>query len=204
MNKRLHQPRQGGFTLVGTLLIVAILALVAAASARMGALIHRRFAEQALLEDGVAFSRALGSYARATPPGQPDAPRTLQELLRDPRLPGRVRHLRRIYADPLTGKDDWGIERDPTGRILAIFSLARGKPIKRGDFEPRFSTFAGQKTYQGWKFMRTPEESGRASNAPGGPNATGFDAPVDIDTIVPGELGTTPTQTGPGPTGGRP
>lgn len=183
--ERPFKPGQQGFTLVGTLLIVAILALVAAGSVRLGALVHRRHAEQQLLDEGMAFSVALGLYARATPPGQPDAPLTLQELLKDPRLPSRLRHLRKIFMDPLTGSEQWGLERDENGRIMAVYSLAGGEPIKRAGFEPRFSDFGGKKSYQDWKFKRSPEESGRAAGAqiPSG----SFNSPVDIDTIEPGE-----------------
>ena len=180
-----RRPGQAGFTLVGVLLIVAVMALVGAAGVRLGALVHRRHAEQALLDAGLAFSQALGAYARATPPGQPDAPMTLQELLRDPRRPGHMRHLRKVFADPLTGSERWGLERDEGGRIVAIYSLAPGEPIKRAGFELRFVSFAGQKSYQGWKFARLADEAGRQGVAQ--PTPTGFQAPVDIDTIERGE-----------------
>ena len=62
---------------------------------------------------------SLVSYANATPNGQVRVPRSLQDLLKDPRYPNPHRHLRKRYADPITGKDEWGTvpSLDGTGII---------------------------------------------------------------------------------------
>lgn len=137
--------------------LALLLALVGAGTLKQGAIEHRRVAEHALLETGAAFSAALGSYARATPPGQSTAPRSLQDLLKDPRFPGPVRHLRRLYLDPLTGSDQWGLERegeDDDDGIVAVFSRATGRPIKVANFDARFNDFDRQRSYRDWKFVR--------------------------------------------------
>ena len=152
-----------GFSYLGVLILVAVLGLVGTASVKLAAVQHRRFAEQALLETGAAFSQALASYARATPAGQADAPPSLQDLLRDPRFPGTVRHLRKIYVDPMTGGNDWGLERDSDdASIISVFSLSCGKPIKIAGFDGRFPDFNGKPFYREWKFKR-PIESGVAA-----------------------------------------
>ncbi|MCV2359129.1 type II secretion system protein [Paucibacter sp. TC2R-5] len=149
-----------GFSYLGVLILVAVFGLVGAASVKLAAAQHRRVAEQALLETGAAFSQALASYARATPAGQADAPPSLQDLLRDPRFPGTVRHLRKIFVDPMTGGNDWGLERDSDdGAIIAVFSLSCGKPLKIAGFDGRFPDFNGKTFYREWKFKR-PIESG--------------------------------------------
>ena len=102
----------------------------------------------------------LRSYALATPRGQPNAPPSLQDLLKDPRLPGAVRHLRKLPFDPLTGSSVWGLLRDGDGDsagILAVYSLAGGKPIKIGLFDARFADFEGKLSYSDWKFARPVE-----------------------------------------------
>jgi type II secretory pathway pseudopilin PulG len=147
-----------GFTYLGILMLLAVVTLVGAAGLQLGLVSHRRAAEQALLETGAAFGAALRSYARVTPQGQSDAPRTLQNLLKDPRFPGTVRHLRKIFVDPMTGKDDWGLIQDEQGDgIVGVYSLAKAKPIKQAGFDGRFTDFDGKLAYADWKFTR-PEE----------------------------------------------
>lgn len=155
----LMRPRHG-FGYVALLVVLAMLAMTAAASLRLGAASHRRLAEQALLETGATFSAALASYARATPRGQPDAPPSLQSLLRDPRVAGQVRHLRRIPIDPMTGSDRWGLMRmddADDGAIVGVYSLARGQPLKRANFDSGFAGFENRQSYAEWLFVRPPD-----------------------------------------------
>lgn len=165
---------QGGFTYVGLLILLALLALVGAGGVQLGAISRRHAAEQALLETGAAFSAALRSYARATPTGQPTAPKSLQDLLRDPRFPATVRHLRKVFIDPLTGSSDWGLVVDADGGgITAVYSLASGKPIKLAGFDSRFVDFDGKQSYRDWRFARpfesrdNPNGLGRGLISPG-------------------------------------
>lgn len=145
-----------GFGYLALMIAVAIIGLTAAASLQAGSQLQRREAEQALLVAGADFSAALDTYARLTPAGQPTAPPALASLLRDPRFPGVVRHLRRVPVDPLTGKAEWGLARTPDGQgIAGVYSLSSAHPIKLEGFEPRFRGFAGASSYTGWVFMAT-------------------------------------------------
>ncbi len=163
-NNKARSFGQRGFTYLGVMIFVAFFALLCHASLTLGKVMHRRAAEEALLETGASFSEALTSYARATPRGQSDAPPKVQDLLRDPRLPGNVRHLRKVFMDPLTGSFEWGMELDcDDGGILAIYSLSTGRPIKLAGFDDRFADFAGKTTYGAWKFRRADEPATRAS-----------------------------------------
>lgn len=147
---------QAGFTYVVLLIAVAIIGMTAAAALQAGSLLQRREAEQALLVAGADFCGALDAYAKATPAGQPTAPPTLASLLRDPRYPGTVRHLRRVPFDPMTGKADWGLVRTPDGQgIAGVYSLSTAHPIKLDGFDPRFRDFHGATSYTGWVFMAT-------------------------------------------------
>ncbi len=148
---------EGGFTYVALMIAVAIIGMAAAAAFQPGALLQRREAEQALIAQGRAFARALDSYAKATPAGQPAAPPDLESLLKDPRFPGTVRHLRRIPPDPLTGRVEWGLVKTPDGqRVVGVYSLAPGHPIKIDNFEPALRNLRHGQQYSDWVFMSLP------------------------------------------------
>jgi type II secretory pathway pseudopilin PulG len=145
--------REAGFTYLGLVILVTIIGLVGAATLKVDSLLRRAAAEEELLETGAAFSAALQSYAAATPKGQPTWPRTLDDLLKDPRFPGLRRHLRKIFVDPLTGKAEWGVvyAGDRTG-VLAVYSLSAAKPLKIANFDSRFLNFENKEHISDWKF----------------------------------------------------
>jgi len=150
-----------GFSYVGLLILLAIMGVVSAAALQLGKVTHRRVAEEALLDIGREISQALDSYRRATPPGQPDAPLELQDLLKDDRFPEPVRHQRKLYADPLTGKSEWGLLRaEDNLRIIGVFSLSEEKPVKVANFDLRFQDFAGKSSYSQWIFRALADSTG--------------------------------------------
>lgn len=176
-------PNEAGFTYVGMVFFVAMLGLVGAATLKVDTLLRRAAAEQDLLEIGAEFSEALRSYAAATPRGYPTAPPTLQDLLKDPRFPGTRRHLRKIFVDPVTGKDEWGIvyQGDKVG-VLAVYSLSQAQPLKVANFDARFLNFENKEHLSEWKFTATGQGvSVTAPNniaPPGTPGAPGAPAPL--------------------------
>ena len=163
---------QQGFTYLGLIIFVFIIGLVGAATLKVEALLRRAQLEKELLETGAQFSAALNSYAQATPRGQPRAPLTLEELLRDKRFPNPRRHLRKIFIDPVTGKPEWGLVRaGEAGPILGVHSLSQAVPLKQANFDARFPGFENREHLSEWKFMA--QESGAQvvlqPNAPGRP-----------------------------------
>ncbi|MYM32494.1 type II secretion system protein [Duganella sp. CY15W] len=144
----------GGFTYLSLIIFIAVIALVTAASLKLGSVLQRSRAEQELLDIGAAFSDALKSYADATPQGQLAQPPSLKELLKDPRFPGTRRHLRKIFVDPMTGKAEWGVVylADKAG-VLAVYSLSDARPVKVGNFPQRFAGFEGKSRISEWKFV---------------------------------------------------
>jgi type II secretory pathway pseudopilin PulG len=156
---------EAGFTYIAVLIALAIIALTAIGGAQVGAVMQRRAAEQSLLDVGHEFRAALNSYAMATPAGLPTAPKSLQDLVRDPRYPKPKRHLRKVYFDPMTGSQTWGLLKTPDGTgIIGIFSLSTGHPIKVGNFLPADQLFQNKKSYSEWVFM--PGPTARAAPAP--------------------------------------
>jgi type II secretory pathway pseudopilin PulG len=173
-----------GYAYLGLLILVAIVGVTAAASAELGAIYQRRMAEKELLAVGNEFQRALMSFSSATPIGQPTQPRTLEELLRDPRYPNVVRHLRRIYEDPMTGKADWVLVKSPDGQtIVGIHSASHAHPIQVSQFSAAFQGFEKKKSYTDWVFVarfpaltqgaRPVDPAATNGVAPGGSNGGG-------------------------------
>lgn len=146
--------RNAGFTYLGVLILLAIISLTATASIQVGSIAQRRGAEEELLEIGREFRSALAGYAAASLPGQKRSPSKLEELLRDPRYPDTRRHLRKLYTDPITGKDRWGLIMAADGSgIVGVHSLSEENPIKIANFEPPFEKFAYKPSYRHWVFQ---------------------------------------------------
>jgi type II secretory pathway pseudopilin PulG len=158
-----------GFTYVGLIILVAILSVAATATIQLGSVVQRRDAEQELLYLGAQFRAALYTYAAAAPLGQPRLPRTLDDLLKDPRFPGTRRHLRRVPVDPITGKPEWGLKKNTEGFIAGVHSLSDAAPIKSGNFGPDQASFEGKTKYSEWVFglaEGVPSAAVRPSDVP--------------------------------------
>lgn len=157
----------GGHAFLFALLMVALLSVSLLLAGEVTSTLVRRERERALLQVGHEFRLALQRYqtGRAgVAPGQ--YPAQLQDLVLDPRYPGTVRHLRRIYADPITGSTEWGLVRQ-NGRIVGLHSLSPMVPIKQGDFDLDDSAFKGARGYRDWVF--TYPVAGATPAAPAGP-----------------------------------
>lgn len=146
--------RSAGFAYVFLLMTVALIGLFSAASVSLGSQASRREAERELLAVGAEFEQALKSYARVSGGAgfRGNGPQALKDLLEDPRFPTPKRHLRQIYADPLTGRSEWGLLREPGGTIVAVYSTADGAPIQRSGFEPEKAGFENAESYAVWIF----------------------------------------------------
>jgi len=144
-----------GFTYVGLMILLALIALASAAALSTGAAMDQRAKEEELLFVGGEFARAFRSYFESTPAGQRNYPATLEDLLKDPRYPGLRRHLRRIYVDPMTGKPEWGTVA-VAGGIVGVHSLSNEAPVKVAEFAPEYIALSGKKTYKEWAFGFLP------------------------------------------------
>lgn len=116
----------------------------------------QREREKQLLFVGHQIRSAIIHYYEHAPAQAPKFPFALADLLRDPRSPGTVRHLREIYRDPMTGTQDWGLVKTAAGEILGVYSRAAGEPLKQDNFAPSDKAFVGARTYADWVFVFTP------------------------------------------------
>lgn len=151
--------QQNGFSYILLLLAIAVVSLFGSQTISLGSTIARRDNEQFLLYIGLEFETALRSYAAIQSSAEASTsqiyglgPRELNHLLKDPRKAAVIRHIRQIYADPLTGKTEWGLIKDQSGFIIGIYSLADGRPIKKSDFEVSQAHFEGAESYSQWIF----------------------------------------------------
>jgi type II secretory pathway pseudopilin PulG len=157
--------RQQGFTYVGLLLLLALASTALAGAGALWSIESRRDKEAELLFIGEQFAAAITSFRDNTPAGQRQRfPRTLQELLDDKRWPATRRHLRQVFADPMTGSREWGLVRGPGGEIMGVHSIAPGKPLKRANFPPGFETFSMATSYRDWRFEYKAPASDRETN----------------------------------------
>ncbi len=147
-----------GFAYLVLLIAVATLGIAAAGTVSLGARASRQDAERQLLATGAEFERALQSYLASAPVALAGiGPRTLEELLKDPRSAGLKRHLRQIRPDPLTGKTDWGLLLARDGSIVGVYSRAEGQPQKTRGFGLLQAHFELAERYADWVFTATPD-----------------------------------------------
>jgi type II secretory pathway pseudopilin PulG len=144
--------RASGYALIAALILLVIASLAASAVVYRSSLNARREREDQLLFAGDQIRTALASYRDALAGGGAGQyPKELEELLLDPRFPNPVRHLRRLYPDPMTGEPDWVLERSQ-GQIIGVHSRSLGKPLRHANFEATDAAFAKAATYSDWHF----------------------------------------------------
>lgn len=160
---------QRGVSYLALLLAVAITNGALAAGAAVWSHWQRRERETQLLWAGDQIRRAIVAYAQAGAERDAGFPRSLQDLLLDPRTPAQRRFLRQIYEDPMTRNFEWGLLRDAQGRLIGVYSRASGVPAKQAGFPALYAEFEGARSYAGWRFsaVALPAAPNRPSAAPG-------------------------------------
>ena len=198
------RPRRGA-VLLGFLVLLAGSGWTLAEWSQSAAHARQRQDEAELLWAGQQYKQALESYYNGTPRGVKVLPATLEELLEDRRFPQPVRHLRRLYRDPMSADGQWVvIKRGP--QIIGVRSASERRPFRRSDFEPGLETFDQAVTYADWSFTAAlrglsaspPAAAAAASGASAGPEAA---------SGIGGGPGTTPAADdamSPRPAGGLP
>jgi type II secretory pathway pseudopilin PulG len=146
--------RQGGFTYLTVLFVVAILSSGLALIGEVWHTSRVREREADLLFVGNEYRKAIARYYLSGP--QRQYPRNLSDLVKDPRQPGTVRHLRRLYADPITGGNEWGLVKAPDGGIAGVHSLSDDSPLKVAGFRVRDAAFEAKGKYSDWQFIFAP------------------------------------------------
>jgi hypothetical protein len=92
-------------------------------------------------------------------------PASLADLLEDDRYPVPVRHLRRLYSDPITGSAEWGALRVGE-RIAGVYSLSDKEPVKQAGFGSDNEQFNGKTAYREWVFAAATSPRTNVANPP--------------------------------------
>ena len=149
--------RDGGFTYVGLLVLVALIGVMLAAAGEVASTAAQREREAQLLWAGHEYRAAIGRYwnQRRT------YPQSLQDLLgaapgtaSDSAVP--VHYIRRLYADPMSNAVDWALVPAPSGGIMGVASSSKRAPLKTGHFDDVDRDFDKATSYNDWQFTFSP------------------------------------------------
>jgi len=155
--------RARGFTYIGMLAAVSIMGVFMMATGEVWQSVQRHEKERELLFIGNEYRRAISEYYRHTPGNAPRYVLKLENLLKDARYPVTRRYLRKLYKDPLTGKDEWGLLKNPAGQIYGVYSLFEGEPYKKSNFKKEDKDFEDKTRYADWVFKYAPVQAAQMS-----------------------------------------
>jgi type II secretory pathway pseudopilin PulG len=154
---QLHRKQHAvaGVALLGLLIGIAISAVGLMAVADVWATSMQREREQELLFVGNQYLKAIERYYYTSPGTAKTLPGSLDELIEDKRFSTPVRHLRRLYADPMTGTSDWGVVMSGT-KIAGVYSKSDKQLFKQAGFGVTNPGFEGKTMAQEWRFVFMP------------------------------------------------
>jgi type II secretory pathway pseudopilin PulG len=148
---------QRGFSYLWVMAALVIMGIYLSRFAEVSAHEAQRAREDELLRVGLAYQSAIRAFYQDGNSAQDRYPVALSDLLMDPRVPQPRRYLRKLYADPLTQSTDWGLILNAQRRIVGVYSIARGVPIRQAEFPDEFPGFSRQDSYRGWAFQYQPD-----------------------------------------------
>jgi type II secretory pathway pseudopilin PulG len=157
--RRLHRHRytpaskcSKGVVLLGLLIILALGGIALMSAVDGWTLQTQREKEEQLMFVGNEYRQAILRYYFSAPNGTARTlPDSLQSLLEDDRFPTPVRHLRRLYPDPMTRDLEWGVVY-VGDRISGVFSQSEAQPVKQAGFSGVYESFTGSASYREWVF----------------------------------------------------
>jgi len=147
---------QSGYILVGLLILIMVAGYALAAAGTKFSEVRKREREQELLKVGDTIRKSIGNYYNQTPGVVKQYPPNLEALIRDDRFPEPKRYLRKLYLDPVTQREGWGILEAPSGGVMGIYSLSAAKPYKFKNFRLIYQHFENKKYYGEWYFAYVP------------------------------------------------
>jgi type II secretory pathway pseudopilin PulG len=145
---------QLGFTYIGVLVIMAVMLTVMGAASEVWHVVMQQEKEQELLFVGHQFRTAIAKYYAQSGSKYPPS---LEALVESYDASGKkVHYLRKLYVDPVTGNDQWGLILAKGAGLAGIYSLSGEKPYKTAGFSDADSNFEGAEKYSDWKFVYIP------------------------------------------------
>lgn len=148
--------RSGGFTYLMVLVALAIFGVGLAALGETWSSVARRDSEQELLAVGDAYARAIEQYYLRSPGATRRYPARLDDLLEDRRFVGTVRHLRRLYRDPVA-RHEFGVVMAADGGIMGVYSTSAARPLRSAPYRLSNGAAVTGPRYADWKFVYAPD-----------------------------------------------
>lgn len=138
---------------MAVLLLLAVVSLGLSTVSHSWSIEARREKEQQLIRIGQLYVQALERYRRVSPGTDKRLPLELDELLLDQRFVGTVRHLRRLYPDPVSLGQSWGVIRGDDGRIRGVYSLSQEEPLIKSTVSRPGLRLPAATRYSDWQFV---------------------------------------------------
>jgi len=143
----------GGFTYVAVLAILALLGIALAAVGTRWADRVQRQREQELLRVGQLYAQAIVAYHHGSPGSDKTWPKSLEDLLLDPRMLGTVRYLRNAYTDPMVPGQPLGLVRAADDTIRGVYSTSTATPFSQGSIDLGVVSLSPAQHYADWQFI---------------------------------------------------
>jgi len=118
--RRAARRRHAGFTYLWVLIAVALLGVGLVALTELWVASGQRTRVAQADWAGEQYARAIGSYVEQSPGAARSFPRRLEDLLEDRRGPTPRRHLRQLYANPLSSDGSWTLLRAGDGGLVGV------------------------------------------------------------------------------------
>lgn len=147
-----------GFTYPAALLLILIVSVSLMVVQKQWSTIVDRDKEKELFFRAEQIVSAIESYYQKSSSQSQKYPRDFKVLIKDNRFPGTVRHLRKMFKDPITSNGDWGVIYDGRGGIKGVYSKSSKKPFKTKNFPDEYKTFENKRRYSDWKFVYEPKK----------------------------------------------
>lgn len=155
-------------TLFTVLFAIMVIGLMLGLAGQTWSQVMQREREEELFFRGNQYRRAIESYCTTGHGGvQGSYPRSLEDLLKDPRSLQPKRHLRKRYLDPFTNEEfeligaggsveGETITAQSFGTIKGVRSNSPLKPFQKDGFPEEYATFKNADSYSKWEFIYTP------------------------------------------------
>lgn len=148
--------RVRGFTYVWALALLALTSIGLAAVGPRWSEDEHREREAELIRVGNLYAQAIERYRLASPGSRRHGPARLEDLLSDDRFGGTQRHIRQLYPDPMQPSVPWGLVRDESGDIVAVYSQSERAPLRRVALSLDRLHLPAARRYADWSFVLSP------------------------------------------------
>ncbi|WP_293005571.1 hypothetical protein [Nitrosomonas sp.] len=161
-------PRENGFVYLWALFSIALAGVIMAGAAQVWQAKSQRDKEAELLFIGEQFRKAIMSYHNS---GTKQYPEKLEDLLQDGRAINVQRHLRKIYLDPITNSEEWGLIEETPANTAAGAAATQNNAASNQRSATNPSSATNPNTTSGMGAASSPNVTPNNPNAAANPSA---------------------------------